>query len=189
MKTFLLICCFLMLLSCGHQNTTNKTDAPEITTATVEEVSSETTDIVPDSLSNNTEDDVVESLNEIRFDGWGKSEWLDNDYIRAVRKYINEYLNGNICNPDLDEYKDVLKGKFVVYEILPYLAGGAFIYIIFYDNPKYIFASGVRSSVDEETREVYDYYCGGLRLQTSECDITQEEIKKAIDNDPELKLW
>ena len=29
------------------------------------------------------------TLNEIRFDGWERSEWLDNEYIRTLRKYLD----------------------------------------------------------------------------------------------------
>lgn len=31
-----------------------------------------------------------ETLNDIRFAGWGEKEWADNEYIRAVRKTIAE---------------------------------------------------------------------------------------------------
>ena len=33
------------------------------------------------------------SLNDIRFDGWEDSDWLDNEYIRTLRKYLDDYSN------------------------------------------------------------------------------------------------
>ena len=54
-------------------------------------------------------DDTTEgiALNDIRFAGWTKKEWADNDYIRAVREFIDAYNNGEIEYPYLDEYKHV----------------------------------------------------------------------------------
>lgn len=34
------------------------------------------------------------TLNEIRFNGWERSEWLDNEYIRTLRKYLDNYNKG-----------------------------------------------------------------------------------------------
>ena len=31
------------------------------------------------------------SLNDIRFDGWERSDWLDNEYIRTLRIYLDDY--------------------------------------------------------------------------------------------------
>ena len=31
------------------------------------------------------------TLNDIRFDGWERSDWLDNEYIRTLRKYLDDY--------------------------------------------------------------------------------------------------
>ena len=30
------------------------------------------------------------ALNDIRFAGWGRNEWGDNEYIRTLRKYLDE---------------------------------------------------------------------------------------------------
>lgn len=54
------------------------------------------------------------TLNDIRFDGWGRNDWLDNKYIRTLRKYLNNYNAGKVSNSDLDPYKEQIKGKFVV---------------------------------------------------------------------------
>ena len=44
------------------------------------------------------------SLNDIRFDGWEDSNWLDNEYIRTLRKYLDDYNDGIVSNPALDPY-------------------------------------------------------------------------------------
>lgn len=36
------------------------------------------------------------TLNEIRFDGWERSDWLDNEYIRTLRKYLDDYNSGKV---------------------------------------------------------------------------------------------
>lgn len=82
------------------------------------------------------------TLNEIRFDGWERSDWLDNEYIRTLRKYLDDYNNGIVSNPTLDPYKEQIKGQFVVYDINPYLLGGALIRITFLDMPDRVSAVG-----------------------------------------------
>ena len=57
------------------------------------------------------------SLNDIRFNGWEDSDWLDNEYIRTLRKYLDDYNKGIVSNPDLDPYKELIKGQFVIYDI------------------------------------------------------------------------
>lgn len=42
------------------------------------------------------------TLNEIRFNGWERSDWLDNEYIRTLRKYLDYYNNGIVSNYELD---------------------------------------------------------------------------------------
>ncbi|MDY3266441.1 MAG: hypothetical protein SOX26_02730 [Phocaeicola sp.] len=61
------------------------------------------------------------SLNDIRFDGWEESDWLDNEYIRILRKYLDDYNKGIVSNTNLDPYKEQIKGQFVIYDINPYL--------------------------------------------------------------------
>ena len=60
-----------------------------------------------------------ENLNEIRFKGWTEKEWLDNDYIRELRKYINACSEGEIKDQTLLAHKEVLKSKFIVGHIEP----------------------------------------------------------------------
>lgn len=136
-----------------------------------------------------TDDVTRETLNEIRFDGWTKKEWADNEYIRAVRKYIDEYNKGEIENPDLDEYKDYMQGKFIIADISPCLWGGAFIYFSFYDYPDKVFAAMVYSDVDEKTRVVSNYECRSLTYEDLDLNITQEEIRQFLKESPEQKMW
>lgn len=125
---------------------------------------------------------------DIRFAGWKLSDWADNEYIRTVRRYLDAYHNGDIANEELDNYKDYIKGKFVIGDIKPSLFGGAFMYILFYDNPEKVFSAMVNSSVDEETGEVYDYVFMGLKLEDFESGYTQEEILLFLELHPEFKL-
>lgn len=55
------------------------------------------------------------SLNDIRFDGWEDSNWLDNEYIRTLRKYLDDYNDGIVSNPALDPYKEHIKGQFIIF--------------------------------------------------------------------------
>ena len=65
------------------------------------------------------------TLNEIRFNGCERSEWLDNEYIRTLRKYLDDYNDGIVANPALDPYREQIKSQFVVCNIRPCLLGGS----------------------------------------------------------------
>jgi hypothetical protein len=69
------------------------------------------------------------------------------------------------------------------------MLGGAIIYIVFYDHPEKLFYSVVYSYVDEQTREVYNYECRGIRLETAECGISQDEIEEFLKDCPEHRMW
>lgn len=83
------------------------------------------------------------SLNDIRFEGWTDKEWLDNEYIRALRKHLDAYNKGEIIDIHSDEYKEDLKGKFVIANIEPYLLGGAFIQFVFIEKPQKVYNTWV----------------------------------------------
>lgn len=133
--------------------------------------------------------DTQKSSNEIRFDGWGKNDWLDNEYIRTLRKYLDDYNAGKVSNPDLDPYKELIKGKFVVYNIEPYLLGGAFIKITFLDMPDRVFSSWVYSNVDEDKEVVESYEFRSIAIEEEKTDMTKEDILQAIKEMDGLKLW
>ena len=129
------------------------------------------------------------TLNDIRFEGWENSDWLDNEYIRTLRKYLDDYNAGIVSNPELDPYKEQIKGKFVIYDINPYLVGGAFIRITFLDMPDRVFSSWVYSHVDEQKGTVESYEFRSIRIEEEETDMTKEDILQAIKEMDGLKLW
>lgn len=132
---------------------------------------------------------VREALNDIRFAGWTSKDWADNEYIRTLRKYLDAYNNGKIEDARLDEYKDYIKGKFVIADIEPYIVGGAYISIIFYDNPDKIFSAVVYSDVNIKTRKVSNYEFRSMDLTLTGYDVTQEEIHQFLEERPEHRLW
>ena len=129
------------------------------------------------------------TLNEIRFDGWERSEWLDNEYIRTLRKYLDNYNNGLVSNPTLDPYKEQIKGQFVVYDINPYLLGGALIRITFLDMPDRVFSSWIYSNVDENKEIVESYEFRSIGIEEETTGMTKEDILQAIKEMEGLKLW
>lgn len=129
------------------------------------------------------------TLNEIRFDGWERSDWLDNEYIRTLRKYLDDYNNGIVSNPALDPYKEQIKGQFVVYDINPYLLGGALIRITFLDMPDRVFSSWIYSNVDEKKEIVESYEFRSISIEEETTGMTKEDILQAIKEMEGLKLW
>lgn len=55
-----------------------------------------------------------------------KKDWLDNEYIYTLRKYLDDYNSGVIDDSTLKFYKELTKGKFVIYDITPYFLGGIY---------------------------------------------------------------
>ena len=121
-KLYLTIYTLIILSACNQQKS-----------STVQSV--DTTLQTTDTISSG------KTLNDIRFKDWDRSDWLDNEYIRTLRKYLDDYNSGKVCNANLDPYKEHIKGQFVVYDINPYLLGGAFIRITFLDMPNRVFSS------------------------------------------------
>ena len=129
------------------------------------------------------------TLNDIRFAGWEYEDWLDNDYIRELRLYLDDYLSGEIEDTKLDEYREDIKGKFAIVNIVPFVMGGAQIYICFLDCPSKVFSSWVYSSVDEENEVVLEYICKGLSYVGEEPGYTKEEIHRIMSEHPEIQAW
>lgn len=129
------------------------------------------------------------TLNEIRFDGWERSDWLDNEYIRTLRKYLDDYNSGKVCNAKLDPYKEQIKGHFVIYDITPYILGGAYIRITFLDMPNRVFSSWIYSNVDENKEIVESYEFRSISIEEETTDMTKEDIQQAIKEMDGLKLW
>ena len=129
-------------------------------------------------------------LNDIRFADFKTSkDWLDNEYIRTLRRYLDDYTAGKVEDAELEPYKEGLKSKFVIYNTEPYIGGGLFIQVIFLDMPDKIFASSVYSFVNQDTKTVTGYECRGIHLATEESGVTKEEILQAVNETPDLKLW
>ena len=172
-KIISLLVCTIALSSCKQQRKQNVVVEQSSDTSAVE---------CSDTIAKKT-------LNDIRFAGWEYEDWLDNDYIRELRLYINDYLSGEIENAELDEYRENIKGKFVIVNIVPFVMGGAQIYICFMDCPSKVFSSWVYSSVDEENEVVLEYICKGLSYVGEEPGYTKEEIRRIMSEHPEIKAW
>ena len=130
------------------------------------------------------------SLNEVRFENFTSNEdWLDNDYIRALRTYIDDFKSGKVKDPDLDKVKEKINGQFVVLNVEPFIMGGLFLVVAFLDSPNDVFTSWIYSDVDQETKTVSGYEVRTVRLEEEKSELTKEEILEAVKEHPELKLW
>ena len=127
-------------------------------------------------------------LNAIRFNNFTDRDWYDNEYIRCLRSYLDDYNQGKIENSDLDPYKDKVRGKFVIGSVDPFMLGGLFISIVFVDCPEDIFSAWVYSSVDEEAETIIDYEVREVRYE-GESEATKEDIKQFLKENPEQKVW
>ena len=166
----------LMLVNCLHME------------KTAGQVSPDTISVSVDSLLEDS-DGIYGGFNEIRFKDFTDEDWVDNDYIRCLRQYITDYNEGKIEDEHLDPYKDKISGQFAVLSISPFMEGGAFIYIVFLDNPDYIFAAWVYSNVDEKTKNVLDYSVRKIKIDEENSELTKEDILEVIEEHPENKLW
>ncbi len=139
-------------------------------------------------MSHNPQDD--KSLNEIRFAGWTDNDYINNDYIRELRAYLDAYNAGTVEDQYLDKYKDVVKGKFVIANVEEALLGGLWIHILFIDKPTLMFSKWVYSNVDETTEKVTDYEVRGwVTDKPTECDFTKEEVLGLMKEHPDLIAW
>ena len=142
-----------------------------------------------DSTLQTTDTITQRTLNDIRFEGWERNEWLDNEYIRTLRKYLDDYNNSIVSNPVSDPYKEQIKGQFVVYDINSYLLGGALIRITFLDMPNRVFSSWIYSDVDEKKGIVESYEFRSIAIEEERTNMTKEDILQAIKEMDGLKLW
>ena len=129
------------------------------------------------------------SLNDIRFANFNDNDWLDNEYIRCLRKYLDDYNSGKIQNESLDSYKEKVKGKFVIAWAEPCYFGGLFLQITFIDYPDDVFSSWIYSGVDEVQEKVIDYEVRSFSLNEEKSGFTKAEILEIMEEHPELKLW
>lgn len=146
---------------------------------------------VADSFYTDTmfSNDFTPSLNDIRFSGWTEEDWCDNDYIKALRVYLDEFQAGRIEDEELAPYKDKINCQFVVGYIGQFLGGGAFIDIIFLDLPNRVFSSWVYSYVDEETNVITGYEVRSVTINEELIENIREEILNVVKENPKFKLW
>ena len=129
------------------------------------------------------------SLNDIRFAGWTEKEWLDNEYIRTLRQYLDDYSQGKIENEELEPYRHLTKGQFVVGQIEPFMLGGVFMYIMFVDDPEKVFTVCVYSEVNSETEEIGKHEVRSIEYQSEVPGMPKELLQQIMKEHPEQKVW
>ena len=131
-----------------------------------------------------------DGLNGIRFENWGDKEWLNNNYIRSVRLYIDAYNLGLVKDEELDKHKAALKGKFCICSIEPFMGGGAWMHIAFVDDTSFSLRFWVYSFVNEDNPiAIEGYDVRGSDLVDEPLGITPEEIKDILKQNPHNQLW
>lgn len=130
-----------------------------------------------------------ESLNDIRFSHFKSEDWYDNEYIRAVRNFLNNYYDGVISDQDLDPYRQIISGYFVLNNIEPCILGGAYIQFVFFEKPELLFSSWVYSDVDEEKEVVLGYEVRGVKVEDEETGFSKDDIMRIMSEHPEIKFW
>lgn len=130
-----------------------------------------------------------EGLNDIRFADFKDGDWLDNEYIKTLRKYLDDYNSGEIEDEELYQYKEKVKGQFVIANVEPSLWGGLLIQFMFIDHPEYLFNAYVYSTVDVEKRKVVNYSVHYISVRGNEYEMTKQEILDSLKVHPEMKLW
>lgn len=190
MKNYFFPIFTLLIIGCGNQSSRQMENVIQpIETVTADS----TTERVPKEIDIETSpdsmNDDLRGLNDIRFGNWTDKDWCDNDYYRTLRKYIDAYNNGDVENKDLDPYKSILKGKFVIMRAEPHIAGGMSVDIAFLDTPNKIFHVWIYSEVNISTENIYGYTVCEFRLIDVESPLTKENILTLIKEHPENKLW
>lgn len=175
MKKFWVLLAFAPMVAAGCKSG-KKTEVKD-------EVVADSTSLVADSVG------TSEALNDIRFRGWTRKEWLDNEYIRTLRKYIDDYNEGKVSDVNLDPYREKIRCKFVVYDIEAYMLGGVLLRVLFFDLPDTVFSAWIYSYVDEEAKKVKGYNMRSIMVEEGKADCTQEDMLQAVEEVPELKLW
>ena len=128
-----------------------------------------------------------DGLNGIRFENWGDKEWLNNNYIRSVRLYIDAYNLGLVKDEELDKHKVAMKGKFCICSIEPYVYGGAWIHIAFVDDTSFLLRFWVYSFVTDNTISGYEVCRADLIDEP--LGISPSELKEILKENPLNTLW
>lgn len=77
----------------------------------------------------------------------------------------------------------------MVYDINPYLLGGALIRITFLDMPDRIFSSWIYSEVNEDKEMVGNYELRFISIDEETTNMTKWDILQAIKEMDGIKLW
>ena len=77
----------------------------------------------------------------------------------------------------------------MVYDINPYLLGGALIRITFLDMPDRVFSSWIYSEVNKDKEIVESYEFRSINIEEETTDMTKEDILQAIKEMDGIKLW
>lgn len=173
----------VMLLACKRAES-QQTPVERVTT---EEENVETED---DFAGEETGDSLEDgkSLNDIRFADFKEKDWYDNEYFRALRKYLDAFNSGEIEDEELEPYRKEVQGKFAVYCAQSYIGGGMLIELVFIDHPKDMFWAWVYSDVDIRTESVMGYRVFSIRKH-GENATSKAEILQILREHPENKLW
>lgn len=128
--------------------------------------------------------------NALRFDGWDDEKWLNNNYIRSVRLYIDAYNLGLVKDEALDKHKEAMTGKFCICTIEPFAFGGAWMHIAFVEDPSFTLRFWVYSFITEGDPVVIEGYdVRSAELIDEPLGITSDEIKEILKQNPHNTLW
>lgn len=137
--------------------------------------------------------ETFRSLNDIRFENFKGKDWVDNDYVRALRRFINDYRRGKVV-ADTTRFewidKNELRGKFVILWVEPFLGGGLFLQIAFVDHPMDVYSAWVYSYVDEGREVITGYECRLFKKEEEKSGYkTKKQLLDKMKTIPEIKLW
>ncbi len=131
-----------------------------------------------------------DGLNGIRFEEWGDKEWLNNNYIRSVRLYLDAYCLGLVKNEEFGKHKAAMRGKFVICSIEPFMGGGAWMHIVFVDDPSFSLRFWVYSFVMEQNPITIDGYdVRSAEMIDEPIGLTSEEIRDILKQNEHNQLW
>jgi hypothetical protein len=137
--------------------------------------------------------ETFRSLNDIRFENFKGKDWVDNDYVRALRRFVNDYRRGKVV-ADTTRFewidKKELRGKFVILWVEPFLGGGLFLQIAFVDHPMDVYSAWVYSYVDEGREVITGYECRLFKKEEEKSGYkTKKQLLDKMKTIPEIKLW
>lgn len=137
--------------------------------------------------------ETCRSLNDIRFENFKGKDWVDNDYVRALRRFVNDYRRGKVV-ADTTRFewidKKELRGKFVILWVEPFLGGGLFLQIAFVDHPMDVYSAWVYSYVDEGREVITGYECRLFKKEEEKSGYkTKKQLLDKMKTIPEIKLW